>query len=1343
MSKKTCFLFCILILQQFAYGQCPSPLFSLNDSIPEGSSLNITNTGTGAQEFHWDFATGDPDSIAQGAVLPFNFAAYEQTIVEENGNYYGFVLNYGGTQITRLDFGDSLSKPPIITPLPNNAMTTTSTGIDLVKEGNKWYGFVSDYSQNTCFKLEFDSITQLNPVVTNLNVTGIAIAYQVSVFEHVVFLSSYSNGKIVRLDFGNSYANTPVQLADITGFTNPIGVDVSFDDATGKYIGMVGEFGKISKMDFGNSLLNNPSIAVIHTPATSGFTYGLDIIRDGRNWYVLAVTGYSHLITLKLPYSLDNPAILLSDSDLGVLTGTLVGLTIIKDKSQWHGFINNTANLFFYFTYPNFSECSPNNSNVESPTGLIYNVDQPGFRYIELAATDSISQCTRYSLDSVFVRIAPVVNFSTSPACSNAPVLFSDQTIAVADSIIDWFWDFGDASTSNMQNPSHNFLSGGNYNVTLIVQTLYGYTDSITTNIIINNPPVAGFSFSNNSCANLPIALTDTSINGSAQITMWNWDFGNGDTSSSANPVANYDSASTYLITLTVADQTGCSSTVSNNLTTVAAPAAQFSATNTCINEGAVFQNLTDSNAISSVTYYWDFGNQQTSNLINPVEVYNNDTLYDVMLIATGSNGCIDTIVNSIQISHRPNPAFLFTPMIACTGNIITITDSSTANSGENILYRHWDFGDGDTLLNDSITSHVYSASGNYNITLTVATPFFCDTSISQTVTVRESPAANFNVTNACFGTAVNFSNLSVAVSGDPIVSYNWDFGDTTGSMNTNTSHLYNAPGTYNVSLLATSQTGCIDSIIIPASTFINPVADFTNYPLVCTDTATVFVNLSTIVNDTISNWLWSFGDNDTSTAENPSHIYLQPGNVPVTLTATSIKGCSSSITNILSINPSPSPAIIYTPTCLGETTCFTYIENNVPANTILNWLWTFGDNTLSNIPAPCHTYANAGLPLVTLQVLDNKGCKGTVSIPALINATPSANFTNSLACTNGIINFSDLSSVTQGQILEWDWLFGVADTSSQQNPMFSTATPGLIPVKLIVNTDAGCRDTVTNYININLSPVAQFTMSPLISAPGEAVNFISNSLYSDDYVWLYGDGNTGTSDSIVSHTYQDTALYSVTLITLKNNGCSDTITLLHPVIIPKPDIAVLDINAKTIANYLEVSAVVFNSGNIDIRNFELNVSLDGVNSLNELVQLNLPLASSAKSYTFSSRIKISDNNPPAYLCVEALQPNGFNDVNTLDNYLCESIETEFEILDISPNPSSEQALLKFNLKQKGFIKLKAYDPSGKIILSEESEQLDKGFHSISINTASWSKGLYAISLENNDVVKVRKQMKH
>ena len=164
---------------------------------------------------------------------------------------------------------------------------------------------------------------------------------------------------------------------------------------------------------------------------------------------------------------------------------------------------------------------------------------------------------------------------------------------------------------------------------------------------------------------------------------------------------------------------------------------------------------------MSSVSYSWIFGNSQTSNQLSPVISYSLAGAYTVTLIATGINSCVDSVKNNITISTKPQPDFNISTNLACTGSLVAFNDIS--NSGtDSIIYRKWDFGD--NSANDSIAqvSHIYTLPGSYVISLTIATPTFCDTTIQKTITIVESPTAAFSVTNNCFGTPVNFINTTI-----------------------------------------------------------------------------------------------------------------------------------------------------------------------------------------------------------------------------------------------------------------------------------------------------------------------------------------------------------------------------------------------------------------------------------------------------------------------------------------------------------------------------------------------------------------------------------------------------
>src|SRR4051812_47214299 len=103
----------LLLSYVTASAQCPVASFTMNDSIPSGTALTISNNTVSGNEFNWDFATGDLNSPPSGSTLPISFPAYEMKMVKDNGNYYAFVINYGGTQITRLDFGNDPSSTPV------------------------------------------------------------------------------------------------------------------------------------------------------------------------------------------------------------------------------------------------------------------------------------------------------------------------------------------------------------------------------------------------------------------------------------------------------------------------------------------------------------------------------------------------------------------------------------------------------------------------------------------------------------------------------------------------------------------------------------------------------------------------------------------------------------------------------------------------------------------------------------------------------------------------------------------------------------------------------------------------------------------------------------------------------------------------------------------------------------------------------------------------------------------------------------------------------------------------------------------------------------------------------
>ena len=166
----------------------------------------------------------------------------------------------------------------------------------------------------------------------------------------------------------------------------------------------------------------------------------------------------------------------------------------------------------------------------------------------------------------VIIGTPPTANFSGTPTSGKVPltVVFTDKS---TNNPTSWYWDFGDGSSSNDQNPSHTFQKVGSYTVDLTANSNYGTDDkTIKDYIVVGDAPVADFSASPTSgAAPLNVNFTDKSTNNP---TSWTWDFGDGSTSNDQNPSHTYQNAGKYTVKLTATNKYGNDTKSSDNYIT-------------------------------------------------------------------------------------------------------------------------------------------------------------------------------------------------------------------------------------------------------------------------------------------------------------------------------------------------------------------------------------------------------------------------------------------------------------------------------------------------------------------------------------------------------------------------------------------------------------------------------------------------------------------------------------------------------------------------------------------------------------------------------------------------------
>lgn len=240
-------------------------------------------------------------------------------------------------------------------------------------------------------------------------------------------------------------------------------------------------------------------------------------------------------------------------------------------------------------------------------------------------------------------------------------------------------------------------------------------------------------------------------------------------------------------------------------------------------------------------------------------------------------------------------------PLDACLNESVNFQLlDNTCNPGgtlqNNVISQwEWDFGD-DEISYEINPTHEFTEPGQYAATLTLTDEFGCESEVSHLITIDNGPTAAFSANSGCTGDDIEFTN-ETNDNGTTILSTQWDI-DSDGTIDyvsPEITHAYDINGTYDATLIVTSQT-CSDTVSQEISLFHAPTSSFLANQVGSSKTYE-FTNLSADA----SSYLWNFGDPNTeldfSTEENPDYTYAENGEYDVVLTCYSSGGCENTYT--------------------------------------------------------------------------------------------------------------------------------------------------------------------------------------------------------------------------------------------------------------------------------------------------------------------------------------------------------------------------------------------------------------------------------------------------------------
>lgn len=317
-----------------------------------------------------------------------------------------------------------------------------------------------------------------------------------------------------------------------------------------------------------------------------------------------------------------------------------------------------------------------------------------------------------------------------------------------------------------------------------------------------------------------------------------------------------------------------------------------------------------------------------------------------------------------------------------------------------------------------------------------------------------------------------------------------------------------------------------------------NPIISFTPQTTTPCALQYTFANNSSISSGNIVSYNWTFGNNNTSTLINPINTYTTFGTYPVTLTATSNHSCVNTAVATLTIHPNPVPAFLANPICANTSLSFTN-TSSIPSGSITTYIWNFGNNQISTTANPTFQFANSGLYTVSLTAISNQNCYTTYTSAVTVNPVPVVNYTATNVCMGIANNFSNLSTISSGNITNYIWDFNNYTTSTAQNASYQFPTNGTYSVQLIAISNNNCMASVTKTVMVHAIPTANFTVP---NACLGSVFSLNNTSTVQDATLTTHSWNFGNNVAIVtanpSYIYNTPGTYTISLWVYSNYNC-------------------------------------------------------------------------------------------------------------------------------------------------------------------------------------------------------------
>lgn len=941
--------------------------------------------------------------------------------------------------------------------------------------------------------------------------------------------------------------------------------------------------------------------------------------------------------------------------------------------------INGTVVSFFNFSeFTDFYEWDFGDGSTSEMSDPVHDYLDDGVYTVTLTGS---SACGDDIIQEIIVVANPPTAAFTADVeegCASFTVQYTSQSSNNTDDFL-WVFEGGIPGTSNLENPSVEYTTPGEFDVSLTVLNETGDDVLLRTDFIsVTGVPQADFSYT---VSGNEVLFENQGLYGTSFI----WTFGDGEASTDESPSHTYTSDGTYTVTLTSENECG-SNSISQTVTISLAPIPSFNIAGDqegCAPFSVDYQSTSTN---SPDTYEWIFegGTPTTSADAQPSVVYTEAGVYDVTLtVANGNGSNTETFTDYITVGDNPISGFTFNT----NGLEVTFFDGS-----DDADTYSWSFGDGQSSTVQN-PIHTFLAEGIYTVTQTVTND--CGTS-SESVSINTytpvSAGLSSDITAGCADLEVQFEDMSSA----NVTSWAWTFAGGTPATSTdqNPTVTYATAGQYDV-VLTVSHPESTESITLTNYVAVSdvPVTSFEFFD----DLFEVDFTNTTVEGDT---YLWDFGDGNSSTMESPTHTYAAEGTYEVILVATNSCGATTAAETVI-INALPTAGFNSDNSegCGPLTVSF----SNASSSNVDSYAWTFegGTPAISTAENPSVTYSAAGTYDVTLMVTSEAGTDVlTLTDYVIVNSAPTADLTLS---SDGIT----ITGINTGAGGDNTWTVD-GQTFDTDALSYAVTENGIYEVTLTTVNECG-EASETAEVEISVFPEVAYSNLPITACVDELIILADNSTNVVDRVWTLSGATPGTSTAATPEiAYSAVGTYDIEL-TVSNDFGTSTEIFTNAV-------TIIDVPVASFTGDQQGNTVDFLSTIDGGTTFSWDFGDGGTSTDKD------PTHIYTKNGTYTATLTVT---------------NDCGTVTVTEDYTIISnavTERELAAMKMYPNPASDIVTISIANVDSDLIQLSVVDVQGRVALSQSFAG-----QQIVINTSTLVPGTYLVRVQSDEAIAMRK----